>query len=52
MITLTFPDGNAREYELGISGLGVAESIAKSLAKKAVAWAVDDEVLDLSLIHI
>lgn len=48
MITLTFPDGNAREYPAGISGLEVAESIAKSLAKKAVAWAVDDEVLDLA----
>ena len=48
MITLTFPDGNAREYQAGISGLEVAESIAKSLAKKAVAWAVDGEVLDLA----
>ena len=47
MITLTFPDGASREFEAGISGREVAEAIAKSLAKKAVAWAVDGEVVDL-----
>ena len=47
MITLTFPDGSAREFDAGVSGRDVAESIAKSLAKKAVAWAVDNEIIDL-----
>ena len=46
-ISLTFPDGNSREYEAGITGLGVAESIAKSLAKKSVAYALDGELRDL-----
>ncbi|MGI9462430.1 MAG: threonine--tRNA ligase, partial [Aestuariivirgaceae bacterium] len=48
MISLSFPDGAARDYEPGISGQGVAESIAKSLAKKAVAWVVDGELRDLA----
>ncbi len=46
-ISLTFPDGNSREYEAGITGLDVAESIAKSLAKKSVAYALDGELRDL-----
>ncbi|WP_029032042.1 threonine--tRNA ligase [Salinarimonas rosea] len=48
MITLTFPDGAQREYPDAVSGRAVAESIAKSLAKKAVAMAIDGEVRDLS----
>lgn len=48
MITLTFPDGAAREYAAGISGREIAEGIAKSLAKRTVAMAIDGEVRDLS----
>ena len=48
MITITFPDGNSRQYEPGVSGADIAESIAKSLAKKAVAVAVDGELRDLA----
>ncbi|MEM9332274.1 MAG: threonine--tRNA ligase [Pseudomonadota bacterium] len=47
-ISLTFPDGNSREYAAGISGLDVAESIAKSLAKKSLAYSLDGELRDLS----
>ena len=36
-ISLTFPDGSARDFKPGVTGREVAESIAKSLAKKAVA---------------
>ncbi|MBL1406125.1 MAG: threonine--tRNA ligase [Hyphomicrobiales bacterium] len=46
-ITLTFPDGNSREYDAGVTGLQVAESIAKSLAKKSVAYALDGELRDI-----
>ncbi|MDJ0612917.1 MAG: threonine--tRNA ligase [Rhizobiaceae bacterium] len=46
-ISLTFPDGNAREFPAGVTGLEVAESIAKSLAKKSLAYAIDGEVRDL-----
>ena len=48
MISLTFPDGNSRAYDAGTSGREVAESISKSLAKKAVAWLVDGELRDLA----
>ena len=48
MITLTFPDGATRTYEEGITGQAVAESISKSLAKKALAVEVDGELKDLS----
>ena len=47
-ISLTFPDGNSREYEAGVTGYEVAESIAKSLAKKSLAYALDGEPCDLS----
>ena len=47
-ITLTFPDGNQKQFPAGISGGEVAESIAKSLAKKSVAYALDGELRDLS----
>ena len=48
MISLTFPDGSARDFESGVTGRDVAESIAKSLAKKAVAVALDDKLRDLA----
>jgi threonyl-tRNA synthetase len=47
MITLTFPDGARRQYEAGISGRAVAEGIAKSLAKRTVAMALDGVLADL-----
>ena len=46
-ISLTFPDGSSRQYQAGLTGLDVAESIAKSLAKKSVAYALDGELRDL-----
>ncbi|WP_412048990.1 threonine--tRNA ligase [Hoeflea sp. Naph1] len=47
-VSLTFPDGSKREYPDGTTGREVAESISKSLAKKAVAIALDGELTDLS----
>ena len=47
MMTLTFPDGNQREYSVGTTGMDVAESISKSLAKVSVAIEVDGELRDL-----
>jgi threonyl-tRNA synthetase len=47
-ISLTFPDGSVRSFEAGATGRDVAESISKSLAKKAVAIAIDGTVRDLS----
>ena len=47
-VSLTFPDGSKREYPAGTTGREVAESISKSLAKKAVAIALDGDLTDLS----
>ncbi len=47
-ITLIFPDGNKRAFKPGITGKDVAESIAKSLAKKAVAMSLDGTLADLA----
>ncbi len=48
MVNLTFPDNSVRAFDDGISGREVAEGISKSLAKKAVAMALDGEVVDLA----
>ena len=48
MISLTFPDGSTRDFNPGITGREVAESISKSLGKKAVAMALDGKVKDLA----
>tara|TARA_R110000751_G_scaffold180038_2_gene286481 strand:+ start:21823 stop:23775 length:1953 start_codon:yes stop_codon:yes gene_type:complete len=47
-VSLKFPDGSSREYAAETSGRDVAESISKSLAKKAVAIVIDNELRDLS----
>ncbi|MDF0698200.1 threonine--tRNA ligase [Rhizobium sp. MC63] len=47
-ISLTFPDGSVRSFPAGATGKDVAESISKSLAKSAVAIAIDGAVRDLS----
>ena len=47
-ITITFPDGKTKEYQKGITGYEIAESIAKSLAKIAIAVSVDNVQKDLS----
>jgi threonyl-tRNA synthetase len=47
MITLTFPDGAQRQYQAGVTGRAVAEAIAKSLAKRTVAMALDGALADL-----
>ncbi|MBU4568353.1 MAG: TGS domain-containing protein, partial [Alphaproteobacteria bacterium] len=47
MINVTLPDGSKREYADGASPLDVAESISKSLAKKAIAARVNGELRDL-----
>jgi threonyl-tRNA synthetase len=46
-ISLTFPDGNARSYDAGVTPAQVAESIAPSLAKKAISASVNGAHWDL-----
>lgn len=48
-ITITFPDGKTREYTSGTTGYEIADSIAKSLAKAAIAVKINGELSDLSL---
>lgn len=48
-IQLTLPDGSVREYDAGTTGLQVAESIGKGLAKAAVGIELDGEVRSLQL---
>ena len=47
-VSLTFPDGSVRSYNAAMTGAQLAELISKSLAKKAVALAIDGEIRDLS----
>jgi threonyl-tRNA synthetase len=47
-ISLTFPDGASRDYPVGTTALQVAESIAPSLAKKAISAQVDGKHWDLA----
>ncbi|MCR8547217.1 threonine--tRNA ligase [Salipiger sp. P9] len=46
-ISLTFPDGNAREFDTGVTPAEVAASISKSLGKKAISAMVDGQHWDL-----
>ena len=48
MISVTFPDGNSRPFEPGVSGLDIAKSISPSLAKRTVAMMRDGVLSDLS----
>jgi threonyl-tRNA synthetase len=48
MVALTFPDGARRDYPQGTTGLDVAKGISPSLAKRAVAMALDGQLADLS----
>jgi threonyl-tRNA synthetase len=48
MIKITFPDGNIREYEAGVSPMQIAESISMGLAKKVLVAEVNGKVWDLT----
>ena len=48
-IILTFPDGNKREYNQGVTPVEVAESISKSLAKATLAGKFNGELVDFNL---
>jgi threonyl-tRNA synthetase len=46
-ISLTFPDGNKRDYAAGVTAAEVAMSIAPGLAKKAISASVNGAHYDL-----
>jgi threonyl-tRNA synthetase len=47
-VDITFPDGTLKQFEEGVTGLKIAESISKGLAREALAVEVNGEVWDLS----
>ena len=48
MVTVVLPDGAKRSFEKSITGLGLADSISKSLSKSAVAITIDGKLKDLN----
>ena len=48
MIKITFPDGSVREYENGVTGLQIAESISSRLAQDVLSCGVNGETYDLN----
>jgi len=48
MIKITFPDGNVREFQAGITAFEVAKSISEGLAKVVLSATVNGEVWDLT----
>ncbi|MFV0521325.1 MAG: threonine--tRNA ligase [Mangrovibacterium sp.] len=48
MINITFPDGSIREYESGITGFEIANSISSRLAKEVLSISVNGAVWDLN----
>ena len=48
MIKITFPDGSVREYEAGVTGFQIAESISPALARNVVSCGVNGETVELN----
>lgn len=48
MIKITFPDGSVREYEQGVTGFQIAESISPALARNVVSCGVNGETVELN----
>ena len=48
MIKITFPDGSIREYESGVTGFQIAESISSRLAQDVLACGVNGETIELN----
>lgn len=47
-VSISFPDGSKRDYPEDMTGLELAQSISKSLAKNAVAYSFDGVLRDMS----
>lgn len=47
MIKVTFPDGNIKEFENGVSVLDIAESISPALKRDVLCAKVNDEIVDI-----
>ena len=49
-IKISLYDGTVREFNSGITGIEIAQNIASSLAKSAIAIIVNDKLQDLSIV--
>jgi threonyl-tRNA synthetase len=47
-IKITFPDGNAKEFDSGITGYQIAKTISNRLADEALAVKFNDKIIDLN----
>ncbi|MDO4691599.1 MAG: threonine--tRNA ligase [Porphyromonadaceae bacterium] len=48
MINITFPDGNVRQYESGVTGWDIAGSISPRLQQDVLSVGVNDQIWDLT----
>ncbi len=48
MVKITFPDGSVHEYEQGVTGFQIAESISPALARDVVCCGVNGETVELN----
>ena len=48
MIKITFPDNSVREFESGVTGLQIAESISSRLAQDVLVCSVNGEIVELN----
>jgi len=48
MINITFPDGNVKPFEPGVSAIDIAKSISHGLAKNVVSAALDGNTIEPS----
>ena len=48
MIKITFPDGNVREFERGVTGIDVAKSISHGLARNVLSGKFNGQTIELN----
>jgi len=49
MIKITLPDGSVKEFQQGVTGMEIAESISPRLAKEVLSISVNGKVQDLTM---
>ncbi len=49
MIKITLPDGSVKEFQQGVTGMEIAESISPRLAKEVLSISVNGKVQDLNM---
>lgn len=48
MITITFPDGNTKQYKAGVTGMMIAKDISSRLAREVLSIGVNGQIWDLT----